>query len=167
MGTDIHLFVEHKVSPDGPYLSLSNGEFNLPRDYEVFAALAGVRTHEQPLIGPRGFPEDASQEAHQGYYHRVSDEGQEFDGWWFIEKPTQAQSYVERGLSHRKSWRNVDLVSDPDAHTPSWLNGSEFVAALNHSGIAAGSLFPEYRVVLAALELLADRASRVVFWFDN
>jgi hypothetical protein len=167
MGTDIHLFVEHRVRPGGEFFSLSDGEFNLPRDYEVFAALAGVRTDELPSITPRGFPEDASSDAYQGYYHRVSDEGQYFDGWWFIERPADAQSYVDRGLSHKRSWGNVELVSDPDAHHATWLSRSELLTALSRDGIDAEKLSPEYRVVVAALDLLADRDGRVVFWFDS
>jgi hypothetical protein len=167
MGTDIHLFIEHKMKPDGEYLSLSDGELNLPRAYKVFAALAGIRTDERPFISPRGFPDDASRESHKGYYHRVADEDIEFDGRWFIVKPVHAQRYVELGISHRKTWRKIDLVSDPDAHHPSWMSGGELMAALQHSGISLEDLSPEYRVVLAALELFFDRAGRIVFWFDN
>jgi hypothetical protein len=171
MGTDIHLFVEHFVEhparPGGEYFSLSEGEFNLPRDYEVFAALAGVRTDERPFISPRGFPEDASPDAHRGYYRRLSEEGQDFDGWWLTEKPADAQSYVDRSLSHRKSWHNIELVSDPEAHHPTWLSRSEFLTALSRGGLDPEKLSPEYRVVVAALDLLADRDGRVVFWFDG
>jgi hypothetical protein len=167
MGTDIHLFVEHRLNPGGEYFSLTEGEFNLPRDYEIFAALAGVRTAERPLIEPRGFPQDASSDAHQGYYHRVSDEEQDFDEWWSIERPEDAQNYVDRGLSQKKSWRDTELVSAPDAHHPSWLSRSELLTALSRAGLDPEKLSPEYRIVVAALDLLADGDGRVVFWFDS
>ena len=168
MGTDIHLFLEHKIGGGEEYFSLAKGELNLPRDYDVFAALAGVRTDAAPLIPPRGFPSDASWDAHRSYYHRVSDdETQYHDGLWWIEKSEHAESYVARGISHRKLWRNVDLVSDPDAHHPSWLAGTEFSAALRASSLDLDKLSSEYLVVIAALDLFATRHARVVFWFDN
>ncbi len=167
MGTDIHLFVEHRVGPGAQYVSLSGGQINLPRDYAVFAALAGVRTEARPHFPPRGFPEDASADAHTRYYSRISEEGLDHDGWWFLERPADARRYVESGLSHTKVWRDLELVSDPDAHHASWLLGGEVLAALERAGLAPDQLAPEYRVVVAALDLLADRDARVVFWFDN
>ena len=167
MATDIHLFIEHRSAGGSEYVSLTDGEFNLPRVQYVFAALAGLRSEKPPLIAPRGFPDDASVEAHREYYDRVSEEGQHEDGSWHIVKRADAQRQVERGLSHRKAWRNIDLVSDPDAHHASWLSGPELDAVLEHAGIVTERLPREYRIVISALRLLADAGGRVVFWFDN
>ena len=72
MGCDIHLFAE--VSwPDGGFLALASGKFFIPRDYNLFAALAGVRAEPGflPLILPRRIPRDASTEASTNYYFPV------------------------------------------------------------------------------------------------
>jgi hypothetical protein len=165
VGTHIHLFVEYRIS-DGGYFSLTRGGFILARNYDAFGALAGVRGDIQPLIAPRGFPEDASREAQRAYYHRISDETAYHDGFWFLEKPEHARDPVARGLSHTKSWRNVELVSDPDAHTASWLDGPELDSSLATPSVNA-DLSEDYRIVIAALQRLAASDARAVFWFTD
>src|SRR5207245_3411916 len=45
----------------------------LPRNYRVFKALAGLRSDTPPLFPPRGIPEDVSEAAFEGYYLFVID----------------------------------------------------------------------------------------------
>lgn len=57
MGADIHGWIEVKESDGdwtGCYLSIPLG----PRNYLLFGLLAGVRALEDPLVQPRGLPDD-------------------------------------------------------------------------------------------------------------
>lgn len=80
MGCDIHISVEKKVkgiwtgvsdkfAPKNPYWteSAKPGSWNykknywrLGRNYDLFSILAGVRGEWEPMISPRGLPEDCS-----------------------------------------------------------------------------------------------------------
>jgi hypothetical protein len=169
MGTDIHLLVEHAIRSESgslSYFSLSDGPFSLTRDYRFFGALSEIRGGT-PLVPSRGMPADASDAACRHYYQLV-DEGQHHDGLWQHVVHSDADEYVTRGLSHRRTWRGLDLVSDPDAHTPSWLTRAELFASLTHAGLEHDSLAVDIRATLAAVNAIpyAD-APRVVFWFDN
>jgi hypothetical protein len=165
VGTDIHLFVEYRV-PDGRYFSLTKGEFELTSNYDAFGALAGVRRDVEPLVEPRGFPDDASLYVRRAYYCLISDLPAHHDGFWRLVKPENVRDYVARGRSHTKSWAKLELVSDPDAHTASWLTASEFEAALAPPSVN-DTLREDFRIVLDALQRLAARDARAVFWFDN
>ena len=168
MGTDIHLFIEHAIRASGAllYLSLSDGPFSLTRDYRFFGALSEVRGGG-PLVHSRGIPADASDPACRAYYHLVSG-GEHHDGLWQHISHSTADEYVARGLSHRRSWRSLDLVSDPDAHSPSWLSRAELLASLAHAGIEHESLAVDIRATLAAVNAIPHTDSpRIVFWFDN
>jgi hypothetical protein len=78
MGCDIHNYVERKINgvwelvPDtyGPldYMANYSDKYNrhawsLPRSYNFFATLAGVRNYNEltPIHEPKGIPEDASE----------------------------------------------------------------------------------------------------------
>ena len=54
MGCDIHIHQEVKI--DGRWEHYR--ETTIPRDYQVFAKMAGVRGDERPIAKPRGLPED-------------------------------------------------------------------------------------------------------------
>jgi len=81
--------------------------------------------------------------------------------------PADAQGYVERGRSVILEYSEFRFVSDPDAHTASWLSHEELWAALAHHDIDPGDLHPTYQALLAVLSALAELNPRVVFWFDN
>ncbi|HLK91609.1 MAG TPA: hypothetical protein VKZ18_17075 [Polyangia bacterium] len=173
MGTDIHLFVEYRLDRGGDYFSLTRGSFDLTRNYAAFAALAGVRaedTEAKPRIAPRGFPPDASWHARAEYYRRISDEPGHHAGSFRLVTPEQARDDVARGLSHTKTFtrtaRHEELVSDPDAHTPSWLTGEELASVLDVAPVR-DELWADYRIVIAALEELATSDGRAVFWFTD
>lgn len=167
MGTDIHLFIEY-TRGDGDRRtrhSLTSGEFQITRDYDLFGALAHVRGGE-PRVPERGFPDDASQYVAWAYY-RFVDDAEPLHGLWQNVTRADADAYVARGITSRHIWRNNLVISDPDAHHPGWLDRAEFNAAVD---AAPGSreLNVELRAVLAALDALpAEMEPRVVFWFDN
>jgi hypothetical protein len=68
MGCDIHAIVERKVTyrdrEGEPYMHewVNSGDPDIGRNYEVFAALAGVRNYDDitPVAEPRGLPGPSS-----------------------------------------------------------------------------------------------------------
>ena len=168
MGTDIHLFVEY-ASPTAAapsFQSLTDGEFCLTRDYKFFAALSEVRGGT-PLVPSRGLPADISDETRRAYYHLIA-EDDSHDGMWQHVSPSAAQDYVSRGCSHLRDLQTMKLVSDPDAHSPSWLTRAELSASLTHAGLKREILAVDINAMLAALDAIPDtHRPRVAFWFDN
>lgn len=83
MGCDIHLYVEKKIEgkwvsadtwdgneyEDGTKDVSADKSFYNDRNYELFSILAGVRNrfNLDPIIEPRGFPENASKELKNQY----------------------------------------------------------------------------------------------------
>ena len=69
MGCDIHCFVEMKAS--GEHWESWNGthDIDMPRNYRMFTAMAGVRQAEgvTAVSEPRGLPSDCSEEIEQEF----------------------------------------------------------------------------------------------------
>lgn len=162
MGCDIHAYAEYRKKGQSQWNGFG-GRINPGRDYDLFGKLADVRGGPA-LIEPRGIPSDLAWEACGDYHMLISDE-HEGDGWCSTAK---AQEWVAAGLSKivERNGR-PDKVTDPDAHSASWLTADEFEAALN-----APARWPhgdEYFALLAAMRDLEKRQNdvRLVFWFDN
>jgi hypothetical protein len=110
MGCDIHAIVERRdTRSDGTHRRwLNSGEPDIGRDYEVFAALAGVRNYDEvePVSEPKGMPG-------WGGWVEHGDDG--WGQWDYSNAPdTPYQDYFER-------WRH-------DAHSASWLSLAELKA---------------------------------------
>jgi hypothetical protein len=94
MGTSIHAFIEcdHTPDNDSPFrpagdgmlqvYAFTTGELLIPRDYDLFDALAlgrsagiagGREDKRLPLFPARGLPASLSYAVKQRYYHRVAD----------------------------------------------------------------------------------------------
>jgi hypothetical protein len=56
MGTDIHLHVELRVNGRWEHYAMPS----VDRWYSLFGVMAGVRGGEQPIVQPKGVPEDMS-----------------------------------------------------------------------------------------------------------
>lgn len=56
MGCDIHLHTEVKINGVWHHM----GAPSVPRNYRLFAKMAGVRGIETPIAEPRGLPGDAT-----------------------------------------------------------------------------------------------------------
>jgi len=56
MGCDIHLHEEVKIEGEWHHY----GAPSMPRHYDLFGKMAGVRGEEDPIVEPRGMPEDAT-----------------------------------------------------------------------------------------------------------
>ncbi len=163
VGCDIHLFVEYEEN--GYLASLSAGEIDLPRDYRVFGAVAGLRGDKAPLFPPRGIP-SISDAASRAYWFQIVENPQS-DRFQSEVTLAEAERYVLEGRSVMWEQGAFQYVSDPDAHTASWLSYDELRAALAHHDIDPAILAAAYQALFAALEALKDLKPRVVFWFDN
>ena len=166
MGCDIHAFIEYKKPGSDNWLSYSS-ENNLDRHYGVFAALADVRNRGSWGVKPlevKGFPADASCATTGKYTLFITDETNFSEGYASRE---DAKRWVDSGCSKlfKDSW-----VTDPDAHTPSWVVGDELESALNEKALeATPENSPEYFVTLMVLREFEKLGfeSRLIFWFDN
>jgi hypothetical protein len=168
MGCDIHSFMEYRRRPPHEGIeqwSSFGGELNPGRNYDLFARFAGVRNYSDvtPIDKPRGFPEDAGYEAREEYHLYITDELGENQATL-----EDARRWVESGCSKyvpnhggKATW-----VTDPDAHSESWLTHDEVECALQEY---KGPSEPEYTAMLAALRSFEAQGydSRIVFWFDN
>ncbi len=136
MGCDIHMYVEYKQQDAADdqreeYWYAYGSRINPGRDYEMFGALAGVRTEHVPHIEPRGLPPVLGYYSKSDYWIAVVNDPKDMEGYT---DPITAQRYKDhgsiektveiRGLTH-------SFISNPDWHTPSWLTPQEFEDAIN------------------------------------
>lgn len=135
MGCDIHLYVEIKIG--GQWYVYNHP--HVPRNYELFAIMAGVRNYDKilPIAEPRGIPEDVSlvcgldyawlgQDAHSASYLTCEEMGRLLH--WFEE---------------REDWTYYDAFG--------FLFGDSIEDFREHS-----KSYPD-----------SVQDARVVFWFDN
>lgn len=160
MGADIHVYPEYEVR-EGYWGGLC-GRSNPGRDYDLFGKIAGVRRDGQ-MFDPRGFPGDAGYIAkgdNHIFIHKDGGEG--------YATPEDAERWVTSGISHytdeTKRW-----VTDPDAHSHTWLTPAEFRAVLEAPREGGWSIDEPYWGLLAMIEEIERRGkrARLVIWFDN
>ena len=180
MGSDIHMFCEYRAGCE-TFEALSDGAFLLPPDYDMFAALAGVRAEPRfvPFRGPRGVPLDVSQHVANRYFVPVL-EDERASAWEIGEHftPAQAVKLVESGTSY---WLPDGMtaplkpathgyVAHPDWHSASWLTADELGSALKHAGFLLDAASEEFQLLVMYIAAVAEKkgpSARVVFWFDN
>ena len=142
-------------------------QFRLGRHYGVFASLAGVRNYGdeiKPVSAPRGVPENLGYATKEDYLCYVCDDPSE-------DSHQTDREHAERWVASGSSkWADERHVTDPDAHSASWLTPDEFEAAINCE--IEGKLISDtedYQAVLAAMRSLESTGHevRTVFWFDN
>ena len=56
MGCDIHLHIEYRVNGKWEHYAAPH----VGRWYDLFSVMAGVRGEYEPIVEPKGFPEDAT-----------------------------------------------------------------------------------------------------------
>lgn len=168
MGCNSHTYIEYrrKEYKGEDWISLLHHEVD-ERHYPLYAKMAGVRNYGDqitPIAPPRGFPEDAGYAAKRNYYRRIDDKlaSEMKDG--FVSSDNAAR-WISQGVS---SFRpdDVNYISDPDAHSASWLTAAEFSEAVRE--VASDDVY--WMAVLAMVESVANTDGfecRVVFWFDN
>lgn len=169
MGADIHAFIEFTNEPPQQtgerHWRPFGSQFRLDRHYGLFAKLAGVRNWPDwgivPISEPRGLPHDTGYAVDDDYWLYVTEGG----GKDFVEKAT-AERWVAAKAS-RWSDDERNWVSNPDAHSASWLTPDEWEKALTDEKITR--VAPDYRAFLASMRSLQEQGYevRAVFWFDN
>ncbi len=170
MGCDIHLMIERKKG-EQKWSAFSYSQMNPGRDYRMFTAMAGVRCYNDDIetMEPKGFPEDAGWATVNEHSFYVSEEETDESGYTSRES---AERWVSQKIAE---W--VDdkkhRVTDPDAHSQSWLTPDEFEKCLNNvNGLCDTAKYPvdpEYQAILAVLRTyeMLKYETRIVFWFDK
>jgi hypothetical protein len=195
MSTDIHAWIEydpHTRAFDKSGLSFADGSIFLPRDYGIFATLAGVGAQEDetPLFTPRGVPDDICPDLFLNYYEPVTDadaaarsvrSGQSHYAPPRRRDPLVVEGYREtRGADGREGYALVSrealhpatYVSNPDYNTAGWLTPPEFTRVLETVRSSRQESVPlQWDVVGIVLNELDRRLGqanvRFVFWFDS
>ena len=68
MGCDITLFLEYKSHISSQWQPFGYGEYHLPRNYDMFAQMAGVRNKgREVLFHAKGMPYDVSEYVNEKY----------------------------------------------------------------------------------------------------
>ena len=134
MGCDIHLYIEYK-SKDGydPAWQGFGGNINPGRNYAMFALMADVRNCYSDgklpvLVERRGMPDDAGYTATDDNRIYISETKSED----YVSMET-ANRWVKSGSSKFINDKdgNPIWVTNPDAHSHSWLTTSEFESVIN------------------------------------
>lgn len=201
MGCDIHAFVEYESDfyAGQSWRSFSSNQIRLSRNYAMFGAMTAGEVRfkgldAEYLVEPRGYPDDASLDTNDNYHLYVCDRDTGDD-----ERVTNFENAVkwakwgsEIKVFRDGSWVSIpapeDLdqikleyensslmkITDPDAHTPSWLSTSEYVYAVEAADSVLNGIQSTWDVpYLATIDLMKSLEentggeARIVFWFDN
>lgn len=196
MGCDIHCYIEYK-KPDRDGWSDFGGRINPGRLYQMFGALAGVRSRTVNFLQPRGVPNDMSYASKNDYWLFIVENNTDESGFCTVE---QAKRYIASGSILKNPTEPFlhNSVSHPDWHSHSWVTPDEFEQAIavhlkangfqintarlpapqelsaltttdENSNNWALSELTEYWAILAAMRCFEQQGfqSRLVFWFDN
>jgi len=152
-GCDIHAHIEIKVADSWHYYAPAD----IWRNYTVFSKMAGVRAYNgspEPMVEPRGFPENAS---FTTWMHR-EDEGLDghTDSWLTLDEIDELIKWFDEKLGYRP-W-GCRLHDQSDQRLLKW---NEFGVWLFGNSICG---FKD-RVRGDYPDALQD--VRLVFWFDN
>lgn len=137
MGCDIHAYIEFYDPTDNMCIDygaecFSSGELYFGRDYNLFGALAGVRSSGTPHIVPKGIP-DAPKISWTcaGAYYMLVDDGDNKSKPFIPYERTITSKEVEELKKNR--WVQeikIDghtIINNPDYHSAGWLSLSELL----------------------------------------
>lgn len=177
MGCDIHVNIEYRHPVQGIEPVIAK-HFYAGRDYDLFAALAGVRQQiDDPslrppfpwLIPPRGVPSDLSRPLLKVYYCQVLPDGASASEAVFPNCCSQ-QEATQYGKAPRQ-FGALLVIPNPDYHSASYLSRAEITAACEHMQYNLASAPSEFLLALDVMDSIDARfgegASRMVFWFDG
>lgn len=173
MGCDFHGFIEIGSVSAGEFDSLYAIQSRRPRHYDLFGALAGVRSAIQPLFPPRGIPSGLGVHGFSLCYKPIIKDTEALD-WrghsfvlpWEVGRATVFHDSASSRWAHHEQ----GYIKNDAMESPSWLLLSEIYQALAHASIEPGTLPAEYRFILQTMELAESvfgRPTRLVFWFDD
>ena len=154
MGCDIHVCAERRDGDRWVHVPMEAEPFS-NRNYRVFGFLANVRNYSvvPPIAMPRGFPEDASEDARKDYTHWDWDA--HTPSWLTVEELTNYD--YDQTIEDRRYIRQEG---------PNYFNG----AATCEPGDGERMPLREFLGEQFFSDLTALKesgAERVVFWFDN
>ncbi|MBU8860533.1 MULTISPECIES: hypothetical protein [unclassified Micromonospora] len=196
MGTDIAGGVE--IRPHGPGAPWQLADVSLdalPRHYDAFGLLFGVRNHAgfEPVAPGRGLPDDAGADllallADGGHDHTWVTWAQLASVDWSAQAPrvddriheyeltSQGPRFVGKAGQHGRAWREI-AGEHADHRGSSYPEGTEWRAAgrvwrverLTHGDVLRAD--PQLRALLDRMRELTDRYGddnvRLVVWFDS
>ena len=135
MGCDIHVYIEcyskkSQLRADTCFVDTFFDNVNFGRNYTLFGFLAGVRSSEDPVVDPRGIPNqpELSWAASRDYYIKVVPDNEyvkmrDFSGQRIIK---QSELEILKNDQYRKLFINSEnMLVNPDWHTPTWLSVEE------------------------------------------
>lgn|GEM_PF-2887083 len=188
-GSDIHVCVDYFKTPKGAARrreAKSNGpirgcpvivdSFRIPRNYRLFAALAGVRNIEGHSIRfqPRGLPDDCDYTIRSKFYMEVFSREtpvEQYRGGYKWCYQDEAESLCDRYGLEVETYDLIRLIRDPDLHTPGFLQLNEIDQALKHAEYDVSEASYEFRLIRDIMCSLDDQygkqCSRLIFWFDG
>jgi hypothetical protein len=164
VGTDIYAFIDWETEDENgkEFVDCFARHVYLGRSYDLFGLLAGIRGGTA-VYPPRGLPKQVSFHVLHEYTYVVTDKRMPY----VVAYPEEAAGYVDKGIA--VWWDETHTrVTNPDWHTPSWLNTSElieiqsrFVALNKHPYLLLEAVIASMRV----LDDGQDGSSRFIFWF--
>ena len=194
MGCDIHVYAENKKSTSAYAKWHFAGYMGVPRNYVLFALLAGVRNYYEfvPIAPPRGLPTDVTEET------KAEADSWGSDGhshsWLTLAEMDAAHLESRRAsgcitLTGYRAWREsehsifecADEV-EPDSGVRVKLEELALLARSDAKSLDGGVPYSVIPGALQAVSLLGDSWSdlrtrlaalgdpdsvRIVFWFDN
>lgn len=163
MGCDIHAVVEYRARPAHDWRPIAN-EWHLEQNYALFDYLAGVRGEQPALVPPRGYPADMGIVSRAVFCYTIGDQTEH-------RRREVAREEVPAWCANGSVVFDHYWVSDDDLHSPTWLTGPEFLAALDTytAHADADDLDAGWIACRAAVAALLDHRldARVVLAFDN
>lgn len=167
MGADIHTYVE--TVKDGYAESVA--KLYLPRDYNLFGVLAGVRGIYPPIIEPRGVPDNLGWMADSEYHLLMVDESDitpeniligQFSDSRLITRD-KAQYFLDVGWSTSP---RQGYITNPDFHSATYFSPSEYESVLSSYKYSTETAPPREYEALASFLYGLEKA-RLVMWFDS
>lgn len=170
MGCDIHAYIEYN---NGLRWSAISDQLNLDRNYGLFSALAGVRKGSEKIkhFKLRGVPKDIGFIVESDYTLLVvaGEDTHEEGCCTEYRAERYLESYGSVVWEEKKEDSKFYRITNPDWHSPSWLNLKELKIAyeryLKYDNLVI-PLIEGYIVLMNKLEELGFQ-TRIVFWFDN
>ena len=170
MGADIHAYIEIRDRfPDEQWKSFSLGELTLQRDYQAFAALAGVRKTQgfSELIPPRGFPSDAAEVTFLDFHVPILEDHQAEQISPWHDTPCILRSNIPSNIPIVKR-DGRDYADGDEYHSHSYLSLAEINECLAHAKLSLENIGTTFQATIAMMTTLEkEYDSRLVFWFDS
>ena len=169
MGCDINAHIEYTTQRgDSRPIVHHFCHAVIARDYALFAIIADVRNQKggpQPVAMPKGLPSDLSAGARDTYVLTIDDELTRLEVDGYCTREEAARWVAERSSEYVDAGKT--LVTDPDAHSASWLSYEEIQCASDRYREFAGQPSIDLAAIVGAMRSINDaRAiSRLVFWF--